>query len=355
MRCCPTSERALLAGYIVNKFRGDVAAVRRRHRGDRRAHRAALASASCRSSPRPRLLPAEDSLALARRPDPRSPRTASEGPRSGRVRASADPHRRAGAAAHRQFRRSRPAARRAGRRAGHGPARAAAAARCGPGDPAGLEGDDRRSRLRCAARAGTSTSSRIAATAGGSSASAAAIRCSGGRIADPVGHRGRAGRRRRGSGCSTSTPCSAPKSGCDRSRGVDLASGAPVAGYEMHLGRTTGPGLARPMLRLGGRGDGAVSADGRVAGCYLHGLFASDPFRRAFLARLGAAAGDARLRAAQSRPRSTRSPIISKRHLDLAALLAAARPPRLQLEQAEMARRARRPAPGRPAIRQASR
>jgi adenosylcobyric acid synthase len=40
------------------------------------------------------------------------------------------------------------------------------------------------------------------------------------------------------------------------------------------------------MLDLGGRQDGAVSADGRVMGCYLHGLFASDSFRGAFLSRL---------------------------------------------------------------------
>jgi adenosylcobyric acid synthase len=69
--------------------------------------------------------------------------------------------------------------------------------------------------------------------------------------------------------------------------GIELASGAPVRGYEMHLGRSDGPGAARPMLRVGARRDGAVSADGRIAGCHLHGLFASDSFRRAFLARLG--------------------------------------------------------------------
>jgi adenosylcobyric acid synthase len=76
--------------------------------------------------------------------------------------------------------------------------------------------------------------------------------------------------------------------------GVELASGAAVRGYEMHMGRTSGPGTARPMLQLGDRPDGAISADGRVAGCHLHGLFASDAFRRTFLARLGGA-GDARL------------------------------------------------------------
>jgi adenosylcobyric acid synthase len=61
---------------------------------------------------------------------------------------------------------------------------------------------------------------------------------------------------------------------------------APVEGYEMHIGRTTGPGLDRPLLDLNGRPDGAVSDDGRVLGSYLHGLFASDAFRHAFLARL---------------------------------------------------------------------
>jgi len=76
--------------------------------------------------------------------------------------------------------------------------------------------------------------------------------------------------------------------------GVDLASGATLRGYEMHVGRTTGPATARPMLRLGSREDGAVSPDGRIAGCHVHGLFASDAFRRAFLARLGGA-GDAAL------------------------------------------------------------
>ena len=59
-------------------------------------------------------------------------------------------------------------------------------------------------------------------------------------------------------------------------------------GYEMHLGMTTGPATAHPMLELDdGSCDGAVSADGRVSGCYVHGLFASDPFRGAFLNPLG--------------------------------------------------------------------
>ena len=63
----------------------------------------------------------------------------------------------------------------------------------------------------------------------------------------------------------------------------------PFKGYEMHIGRTTG--TARPLLTLGnGRPDGAVSADGRVAGCYIHGLLVDDRQRRHWLQRLGARA-----------------------------------------------------------------
>ncbi|SIO55103.1 adenosylcobyric acid synthase (glutamine-hydrolysing) [Rhodovulum sp. ES.010] len=70
----------------------------------------------------------------------------------------------------------------------------------------------------------------------------------------------------------------------------DTMSGARVAGYEMHMGRTEGPGLDRPWLRLDGRAEGAVSQDGRVMGTYLHGLFGSDGFRGHWLARMGGVA-----------------------------------------------------------------
>jgi adenosylcobyric acid synthase len=70
--------------------------------------------------------------------------------------------------------------------------------------------------------------------------------------------------------------------------GTEAASGLEVAGYEIHLGRTDGPDCARPFAVLAGRPDGATSADGRIAGTYLHGAFAGDAVRAAFLARLGA-------------------------------------------------------------------
>src|SRR5712691_6528957 len=110
--------------------------------------------------------------------------------------------------------------------------------------------------------------------------------------------------------------------------GTEIASGMKVRGYEMHFGMTTGPGLTHPMLELGGRPDGVVGADGRVAGCYLHGLFASDSFRRAFLARLGATGGTIEYDTMIEMVLDGLADHLEQ-HLDLAALLAAARPPRL--------------------------
>lgn len=72
--------------------------------------------------------------------------------------------------------------------------------------------------------------------------------------------------------------------------GIECASGRRVRGYEMHIGRTTGADTKRPMLDLDGRPDGAISADGRVMGTYVHGLFADDGFRHDFLNRLKARA-----------------------------------------------------------------
>ena len=64
--------------------------------------------------------------------------------------------------------------------------------------------------------------------------------------------------------------------------------GAPMTGYEMHVGVTTGRALDRPYLSLDGEGnDGAQSSDGRIAGTYVHGLFAAGPARAAILGTLG--------------------------------------------------------------------
>jgi len=57
-------------------------------------------------------------------------------------------------------------------------------------------------------------------------------------------------------------------------------------GYEMHIGQTTGPDCDSPFGRIGERCSGAVSKDGKVGGCYVHGLFSNDDFRHAFLSSL---------------------------------------------------------------------
>ncbi len=70
--------------------------------------------------------------------------------------------------------------------------------------------------------------------------------------------------------------------------GVEMHTGARIHGYEMHLGSVSGSN-GRPMVHFDdGTYDGAVSADGRIAGCHVHGLFQSTEYRAALLASLGA-------------------------------------------------------------------
>jgi adenosylcobyric acid synthase len=104
-------------------------------------------------------------------------------------------------------------------------------------------------------------------------------------IADPLGVEGPAGTVAPGLGLLEVDTVMGGDKVLRESVGTD-ASGHPVQGYEMHMGRTAGPDAARPLLTLDGRPDGARSADGRVSGCYLHGLFASDAFRAGFLDEL---------------------------------------------------------------------
>ncbi len=72
-----------------------------------------------------------------------------------------------------------------------------------------------------------------------------------------------------------------------RTEAIYSATGAYVSGYEIHLGRTEGPDRERAWLRIGERTEGAASLDGRIRGCYLHGIFSSDDFRTSYLAELG--------------------------------------------------------------------
>jgi adenosylcobyric acid synthase len=72
-------------------------------------------------------------------------------------------------------------------------------------------------------------------------------------------------------------------------QGIHSATGTAVEGYEIHLGRSEGRDCERPVVTIDGRPDGAGTADGRVQGTYVHGLFTGDAFRKAWLANLGIA------------------------------------------------------------------
>ena len=63
---------------------------------------------------------------------------------------------------------------------------------------------------------------------------------------------------------------------------------ATFSGYEMHMGVSRGADCERPFARRADRSpEGAMSADGRVMGSYVHGLFGDDRQRSAWLTRLG--------------------------------------------------------------------
>ncbi len=63
--------------------------------------------------------------------------------------------------------------------------------------------------------------------------------------------------------------------------------GVDLSGYEMHVGETGSTGNSQPFSIVNGHADGALSPDGRVFGTYIHGLFADDHQRSAWLKRLG--------------------------------------------------------------------
>ncbi len=83
-----------------------------------------------------------------------------------------------------------------------------------------------------------------------------------------------------------------------RIRGHWKENGEALDAYEIHMGRTTGEDAQRPPVGIINRNDlpcedrdGAQTADGRIWGTYLHGLFDSPGFRRAWLEEFGKFAG----------------------------------------------------------------
>ncbi|MEL6437073.1 MAG: cobyric acid synthase [Pseudomonadota bacterium] len=106
-------------------------------------------------------------------------------------------------------------------------------------------------------------------------------------VADPHGIEGQA-TGASGLGMLDVTTTMQPEKTVRNTQAISVDGGHRLSGYEIHLGETSGADCDRPVADLDGRLDGATSPDGHVFGTYLHGLFDSGPYRKAFLARLGA-------------------------------------------------------------------
>ncbi len=104
-------------------------------------------------------------------------------------------------------------------------------------------------------------------------------------IRDPLGIEGPAGEAQ-GLGLLNVETTMEPSKTLWEIDGKEIESDQSVKGYQMHMGETEGPDRGRPWFSYHGAVEGAISADGRVMGSYLHGMFASDGFRGAFLDRI---------------------------------------------------------------------
>lgn len=107
------------------------------------------------------------------------------------------------------------------------------------------------------------------------------------RIADPLGIEGEAGQSE-GLGLLTLTTELTAQKQLRNVRGHLLLGDAAIEGYEIHAGISQGPALERAAVRLeNGRMDGAISTDGQVLGTYLHGLFETPEACQALLGWAG--------------------------------------------------------------------
>jgi adenosylcobyric acid synthase len=142
-------------------------------------------------------------------------------------------------------------------------------------------------------------------------------------VADPDGIEGPAGETA-GLGLLDVTTVMTPEKSLTRVAAVHAATRQAIDAYEIHIGRTEGSDCTRPFAFVGGTPEGAISADERVQGSYLHGLFTSDTFRRDYLARLGFVAANESYGARVESALNALADHIEK-HLDVEAILALAR------------------------------
>lgn len=117
-------------------------------------------------------------------------------------------------------------------------------------------------------------------------------------IHDPLGVEGEAGSSA-GLGMLELTTTLAGRKQLRNVCGALTLEGAPVTGYEIHAGISTGAALQHPAARFEHGADGAISSDGQIFATYLHGLFESSAAAGALLRWAGlckAAAPDYRAR-----------------------------------------------------------
>ena len=143
-------------------------------------------------------------------------------------------------------------------------------------------------------------------------------------IEDPQGFEGPAGREE-GLGLLDVETRMAPDKTLTRVTADHAATGTQIDGYEIHIGQTVGADCATPFAHINGIPDGAGSRDGKITGTYLHGLFTNDSFRSAWLAQLGLGAGPTSY---SQTVEDTLDALADhmETHLDVSALLACAAP-----------------------------
>jgi adenosylcobyric acid synthase len=133
-------------------------------------------------------------------------------------------------------------------------------------------------------------------------------------VADPLGIEGTA-KQMDGLGLLTVTTIIEPTKIVRHTRGRETVFNSMVSGYEIHMGRTQRPADIASFVQLPERNDGAVNTAGNVFGTYLHGLFDAGEFRGRLLSKIGAAKG---LVVPASRTRTDRW-VTRETHYDLLA------------------------------------
>jgi len=107
-------------------------------------------------------------------------------------------------------------------------------------------------------------------------------------IADPDGIEGRSGTVD-GLGLLPVDTIIAADKRTQMAAGTFAGSDVPFAGYEIHAGVTRVDAGVSALLRMDdGAHDGATAQDGRIAGCYVHGLFDRAEARAHLIAQIGA-------------------------------------------------------------------